>query len=52
MKRKLTDEQVRDIRRSSLSDKELAYDYKVSRPTITRIRNGKRRMKAWCLQPA
>jgi hypothetical protein len=43
MKRKLTDEQVREIRRSKRTTKELAYDYKVSCPTITRIRNGKRR---------
>jgi hypothetical protein len=43
MKRKLSDEQVREIRRSKRTTKELAYDYKVSCPTITRIRNGKRR---------
>lgn len=46
MKRKLTDEQVREIRRSKLTQKELAYDYKVSRATITRILNGKRRTNA------
>ena len=45
MKRKLTDEQVQHIRESKSTSKELAFEYKVSYPTITRIRAGTRRMK-------
>jgi hypothetical protein len=45
MKRKLTDDQVRAIRQSRRTSKELAYEYKVSYPTITRIRAGTRRSK-------
>jgi hypothetical protein len=46
MKRKLSDDAVAEIRRLSmvgLSNKELAFRFGVSVPTVNRILNGKRR---------
>ena len=51
MKRKLSDDTVAEIRRLNivgLSNKELAFRFGVSVPTINRILNGKRRV----LRPA